>query len=363
MKILDRYIMRSFLTVFLSALGICTLLLVAVDLFTNLDSYAKNEVPFFAILRLTVLYIPDAVSLVISPAVIFSATLTLALIHSSNELIPIFCAGIPYIRVIIPMMAVGICVSMTTLAATEYIVIPSRVNRVEVQTEYTGSQTSKDNRNITFVDASGRFVLHAKRYDATRQRIMNMVLIERDGPGGRMTGRTSAGMAQWDETERRWILSDVSIQNFTEGDTVLSFHEDTLMSDILDIEPGLFSYLGTDIKNMDRKTALWYLDNMKGLDPYQWATAATDYYERAYSFLTPFILMIIACSMNYQYKKNVLLFSILTSIGIAIVFYVTQLVTLLLAKQYVISPLTGVFLPLGLMIALSSAFFLRVNRV
>lgn len=361
MKILDRYIIQSFLKVFLSALGICMLLLVAVDLFSNLDSYVKNEVPFFAIVRLTFLYMPEAASLVISPSVIFSATLTLALIHSSNELIPLFCAGIPYVRVIIPMLVTGLCISAVTWAGNEYLVIPSKVQRVEVQTEYTGSQASRDNRNITFVDASGRFVLHAKRYDAGRQRITDLIIVERDGQG-RMSGRTAARSAQWSE-DGHWLLSDVSVQDFTGGETVRSFQENELISNVLDIEPELFSYLSTDIKSMERSAALWYLDNMKDLDPRQWATAATDYYERAYSFLVPFILMLIACSMNYRYKKNVLLFSILTSIGIAIVFYVTQLVTLLLAKQYVISPLTGVFLPLGLMIVISGAFFLRTNRV
>ncbi len=74
MRLLDRYVLWSILKVTLVTLALCTLMLVGVDLFTNLDSYLQNDVSWGQILRMSGLYIPQAMLIVIGPAALFSTT-------------------------------------------------------------------------------------------------------------------------------------------------------------------------------------------------------------------------------------------------------------------------------------------------
>ncbi len=64
-------------------------------------------------------------------------------------------------------------------------------------------------------------------------------------------------------------------------------------------------------------------------------------------------MMVIACSMNYRFKKNVLFFSLICSICIAVVYYVIQMMTVMLADQGVIAPWLGILIPFAVILGLS----------
>ena len=64
---------------------------------------------------------------------------------------------------------------------------------------------------------------------------------------------------------------------------------------------------------------------------------------------------------NTKFKKNILLMSLLLSLSIAVSFYVTQMVTMILAKWEYISPLAGAWLPV-LIFTAGSIVILRYAR-
>jgi lipopolysaccharide export system permease protein len=63
--------------------------------------------------------------------------------------------------------------------------------------------------------------------------------------------------------------------------------------------------------------------------------------------------MVISVSMSYHFKKNVLLFSVIQSLSIAVVYYVGDMVFSIAAHQGAISPYAAVVLPLAITIILS----------
>jgi len=50
-----------------------------------------------------------------------------------------------------------------------------------------------------------------------------------------------------------------------------------------------------------------------------------------------------------------LLFSIITSLGLAVIYYVVQMVTLIMAKQAVIGPLWGMVIPMIVIVCIALA--------
>ena len=73
-------------------------------------------------------------------------------------------------------------------------------------------------------------------------------------------------------------------------------------------------------------------------------------------------MIVIACSITYRFKKNVLFFSLVGSICIAVVYFVVRMVTVMLSDQGVIAPILGTLIPFAAVIMVSlllRAFIIR----
>lgn len=346
MRLLDRYIAWSILKVAVVTLLLCTLMLVGVDLFSNLDNYLQNNVPWSRILMMSLLYVPESMLLALGPALLFSTTYFLSMLQANNEMISLLNAGIPYRRIIIPCMALAIVMSVGQFLFNETVAIRCSLRRDVLTNELFGQRSTYDNRNVTLSDLDGGFVIHASRYLSEERRILDVVLILRDDQG-KIHGRVDASRGDWDAERQRWIFKDATVYKIdSDGRTVESFHTAVYDELNVDLEPELFRNLSADIKTMELETAIRYLRRMKYLEPSQWAVSSTEFWERVLNCATPLILMLIACSINYKFKKNVLLFSIITSLCVAVVYYVVQMLTLIIAKQGVIPPIAGMLIPM-----------------
>ena len=134
-----------------------------------------------------------------------------------------------------------------------------------------------------------------------------------------------------------------------------------MLFESFDLEPSYFRNISSDILTMELASAVRYLDLIRLLNPKLWYKAATDFANRILSSRTPLVLIFIACTISYKYKKNVLLFSIITSLFIAVIYFVVQMVTLIMAKQGVIEPVWGMVIPMIVIvsIAISERLVLR----
>jgi len=361
MRLLNRHIISSVTKVELITLSLCTLMLVSVDLFMHLDSYVNSEVPGFTIFKLSLLYCPEALMFALAPSLLFSATYHLSQMQANNELISLYNAGIRYAKIIIPILLLGFCFSLFQFGFNELVAIPASQTKKVIQDELFGLRSTFDNRNITLSDPQGRFVVHASHYNDETKTISALVLVLQDEQG-RLQSRIDATSASWDEESRVWKLFDAVIHNLdTQKQNVDSRRENSIVIESFDLEPSYFRNISSDIKTMEISAALNYLQKIHILNPKLWYEAATDFATRILGSLIPLVMIFIACTINYRYKKNVLLFSIITSLFIAVIYYVVQMVTLIMAKQGVIEPIWGMVIPMIVIvsIAISERLVLR----
>ncbi|MDT4761474.1 LptF/LptG family permease [Sphaerochaeta sp. PS] len=353
MRLLDRHIVVSITKVGLVTLSLCTLMLVSVDLFMHLDSYVTGQLPSLTIFRLSLLYIPEALVFALAPSLLFAVTYHLSQMQANNELISLYNSGISYMRIILPILILGICFSLVQFGFNELLAIPSSKSRSVMQNELFGLKSTFDNRNITLSDPMGRFVVHASHYNDERKRISSLTLVVQDEVGS-IQSRIDATSATWDEKRLVWTLDDVTIHDLDKlANSVVSRREGSIVIPSFDLEPAFFRNISNDIKTMDLPSARTYLQRIRLLNPKLWYQAATDFAQRILGSLTPLVLVFIACTISYRYKKNVLLFSIITSLFIAVIYYVVQMVTLIVAKQGVIEPLWGMVIPMIVIVSIA----------
>lgn len=350
MKTLDRYIISSFLKTSLGTLAICTLLIVAVELFSSIDNYLTNNVPFPTILLLSVLGAPEYLMMVASVSFLFGSTFTLSQLESNNEMIMLLNAGFSYRRVCVPIVATALLATALLWCFSETVMIDATVRKDRMDTELFGMSGTRDNSDVSLSAVDGSYMINAGHYSEDTRRLHTVEVVRAEE--GRITTRLSASRADWDEGAASWVFTDGRVYETSSDGQVTSRFFDTLALDWVDLAPSMFRDQSRDIATMDRADATEYLRRIKAIDSEVWHVAATEYYSRLTAPLAVLVLTLISCLMNYRYKKNVFLFSIIQSLCTAVVYYVCQMVTTIMAEQAIIHPLVGVLAPIAAVLVL-----------
>ncbi|MCD5397506.1 LptF/LptG family permease, partial [candidate division NPL-UPA2 bacterium] len=125
MRILDRYLARSLLTVYLGALLTFISLYLVVDLFTNSDEWLQARMPVSLIIDYYLNLIPE-VFIIIGPVALLLAILFgLGTLAKNNELTAIKASGINLYRTILPLLILSFFISLFTLFVNEVVVPPA----------------------------------------------------------------------------------------------------------------------------------------------------------------------------------------------------------------------------------------------
>ena len=359
MRLLDRYVIMSVLKTAFVTLLIFALILAAVELFTKMDQIMDNPVPLSQLVTLIALSLPQYMLMVASIAFLFAVTYFLSMMTANNELIALLNSGISSMRIKLPLFFLAIVLTALGAVFQEKVVISSNALHESMEAELFGSSSTKDARNLVLEDQDG-FLIYTRRYVEETGEIQLPVLISHSD--GTLRGRVSADRAYYDEETGAWVFKDAWVYSIEDGN-VSARREGVWWDEDFDIPPRLFRNQNTSIETMDKETASEYLDQLSYTDHASWQENATDYYRRIFSPLSVFVLIFISLCMNYRFKKNILLFSVIQSLSIAVVYYVADMVFSIMGHQGAVSPIGAVFLPFAATIALSVVISLLERKL
>ena len=362
-RVMDRYTVVSILRIGIITSLLASLMLMGVDLFSNLDRYMSYNITFLHALSITLLYFPEAFLLAMGPSFLFAVTYHLSMLHANNEIMAILNAGVSFQRILRPVIICAVVLSALYFGFNELVAIPS-TNEKELKMQLvTDSTGSSDNHDIALSDMQSGYMVYASIYSDTNQTLFDVSLVE-SSPEGKLERRTDAHRAVYDPETGRWTFYDAYVYT-PAGDTrdgvdIRHFSEE--VNEVLLLEPQLFRNVSNEISKMSLRLARAYLARMKTLNPEEYAKLGTEYYKRLFSCLSPLIMIVIACSINYRFKKNVLFFSLVCSIAVAVVYFVVQMMTVMMADQGVIAPQLGTLIPFAVIILIATVMGLIMRR-
>ncbi len=126
MRIIDRYLLRQFISVFFICWCSLTGLYIVFDAFSNLDEFMHYAEKHGSLLGLMgsfyaykSIYFFDRTSAILA---MISAMFTVTWIQRHNELTALMAAGISRRRVVVPVIAAAICVSIASTANREILI-------------------------------------------------------------------------------------------------------------------------------------------------------------------------------------------------------------------------------------------------
>ncbi|MDR3171606.1 MAG: LptF/LptG family permease [Treponema sp.] len=341
--ILDRYLVRQFLPIFVVVAFMFVLLLSLIDLFANLWRYLNYEVPISQILKVCLYYLPKSFSYAIPISLLFAAAYTLGDLYSRNELTSIFSSGIPFWRFSSSLLVIGLVASLFSFYFEDILVIPTYKVKNDLSKTLLHQSRGEKNSDIVIKAKNGRLIYAVDYYDHVAL-ILNGISIIEQGEDGAFLSLVRAPRASW--TGTHWSLVNPLIYEWEEG--LLRAHtlDDT---DIYGESPDTFRRNAVNVEELSAHEAALLIDDLK-IAGLPFITAMADYYHR-YSFASvSFVVMILSISMGGRFRKNILLMSLLSSLVVTVVFYVMEMISMMMAKLGYIPPVLGAWFPVGIFV-------------
>lgn len=348
--LLDRMVLRSFLPVLIASTAFFVLSIQMVDLFGNLVRYLNAEASTAAILQVQLYYMPKSLSYALPVAILFSVAFTLGTFYSNNELISVFGSGISLYRFVAPLLFMGVLLSGFAFVFEEEVVIDTFRKKNELSRQLLNVTRSFSNTNVTVLDEGRKTIYFAEYYNDANSSLSQLTILERSPQGG-FVGRLDAPVARWNG--EHWNFDDPQYFLFREGGEALE--QATPEEGRYTADPENFRRSVRSVDEMPIEDAWRWIEQLRrsGL-PYR--EQLTDWYERIAFGFTPFIVTLISVSVGSRLRRNILLLSLLISLGLATVYYVAGMVGSLMASAAVVPPAAGawggvlVFAVLGILL-------------
>jgi lipopolysaccharide export system permease protein len=351
---LDKYILKAFLPVFGATTFMFVVLVCLIDLFANLVSFLSNEAVFSQILLVTAFYVPKALSFALPMSLLFSVAYSLGALYAKNELTSIIASGIPFWRLTASLMIIGAAASFFSFFWDDVMVVPSLKQKNELSRKLKHQAAAASMSDIVIKTEGGKRVYAIDYYDQDKLTLNGVNIIERDD-GGNLVKRIISPQASWNIDH--WVFSNPFLYQ-KEADRI----EIGMMPATTDYreQPDTFRRHAVDAAELPvREAGLLVKDLQDAGLPF--IEAQAEYYHRFSFSSVSFIVIILSISMGGRFRKNILLMSLLTSLIIAVVFYVMEMITMMLGRMGYIPPIVGAWFPVGFFI-LVGVFMVRYSK-
>lgn len=347
MSKLHAMLIRGVIPILFLALIFFCLSLELLELFQNLANYLTLNVPPNQIMQVAALYLPKTVSFALPLAILFSVSYTMGSLYSHNELISVFGSGVSLTAFTRPLLVLGLLLSALSFIFEETVVLPTYKAKNELSRNLLHQEVTTSNSNVSVLSAKGRVIYSISFFNDQNSTLSSVLIIIKD-PQGRIHKRVDAEWADWKET--RWILNKARVFTWDPKELeAVETYEEAYDDPILSEPPETFRRKTARIEELGFREAFTFVESLKSAGlPYK--DAETDFYQRFAFSLIPFVVILLSGAIGGRFKKNILLLSLINSLMLAVGYYVTQMITSLLAKMGYLPTIVGA----------SAAFFIAL---
>ncbi|MCR5046165.1 MAG: LptF/LptG family permease [Treponema sp.] len=344
------YIYRLFLPLFIGSMITFAFILELVDLMMNIWKYIFNFVPPAVVGTIMLNFLPKTFTWAVPLSVLFASCFMLSSLYSKNELTALFASGISLIRWSMPLIVFAAFMSVALFVFQDKVVVKTSLKYDELKTKALRQQKIQSNDNIVIISEDGKKVYKAEYYDDESRRIHQLFVVDRNEKRELNTIIYSP-MAYWNEEDGHWV-AEGGVQYTYEDGMLKSGSVNKVDEMELTEPPETFRNNTISVESATVEESKAYIRHLQkaGLP---FAESLSQYYNK---FSFPFVVLIVAflsIGISGKSQRNVFVISLTLSLGMAVLFYITQMITMLMAKFGMLPPLVGAWAPVVIFIGIS----------
>lgn len=317
MRILDRYILKKFITTFIFTLLILIPIAVAIDIAENIDKFlAQPDLTAFDIIdqyyKNFVIYYANT----FMPLALFIAVILFTSKLSTNsEIVAMSNARISFVRFLYPYFVGATLITIIALAMNHYVVPTSSKERKAIEKKFRNKKKLTDDFVLDFsLQLNENSYMYIKSFNFKYNNGSYFSILNYDGV--ELKERLNADNLRWNEKDSSFRLSRYTYRKVLPGkDSIFTgMNLDTTFA----FTPKDMMYKSTIAQEMPTPELVSFIDiskerGVKNLNAY-----LVEYYKRTSLPIASYILTIIAVALAYKKKRGGL--GVNLAIGISIMF-------------------------------------------
>ena len=217
--ILDRYIIKKFLSTFFVAIMLIIAIILIFDLSEKLGKFMENQIPIKKIIvDYYFSFIPFFANIFMSLFVFISIIFFTSKMAGKSEIIAILSSGVSFYRILFPYFITALLLASLSFVLGSFIIPPANKVRIEFENEYIYYRPNTETRNVHKQVSKGIFI-YVKFFDVVND-IGHIFTIEKF-EGSELVSKMYADNIFWDEDKQTWKANNYWIRDYEEKTDVL----------------------------------------------------------------------------------------------------------------------------------------------
>ncbi len=344
MRILDRYILKSVISIFLSCIFVFLFLYVIIDLLSNLEEILKQQVNLGLLIRYYLSYLPVMFVQVSPFACLLSTVYTFGKLNHNNEIIAMRSSGLSIFEITRDVLIFGFLISLLVFWVSDRFLPGALAENQRIKTQMDeGIKKSKPRRiemitNLTMYGLKNRLFFISKFFPAAKT-MEGITILEHDEHQN-LTKKIVASKGVYQDG--LWRFYQCITYNFDQNGQVVEepvYFEEEIMT---------IAETPRDFASLRQKPELM---DIREMQDYIWRISKSgattvirnlkvDLYQRFTMPFTSIIIMLLGIPFSLLMRKRA---TGMSSIGVSIIvgflYYILDAVCLAVGKSGLIMPL------------------------
>ncbi len=340
MKIIDRYMAKSFLSSFLWCLFVFVIMAVIIDIFSFIDDIVTYNIPFGSVIAFYFYYVPTIFVQIMPMAALLSTIYVLSGLNKNNEIIAMKSSGVSLWRILTPLLVLGFLISVFTFMISDRVIpltskISQMIRREELEKRKDSDKQLKVIKNVAIYGTGNRIVF-ARSYNTAEKKLSDIIIHEHDTDEN-LVLKITANNAIW--TGNDWKFIKVITYKVDNAGKMLGppiFYNEKIIP--LKERPRDFANKELKAEFMSYKELHSYIKNFLGSGIKITRNLLVDLnYKIAFPFISLIIIMVAAPFALLTMRGGVMV-GIGMSIVIGLLYYAIIAISLALGKAGILPP-------------------------
>jgi lipopolysaccharide export system permease protein len=342
MRILDRYILKSILSLFFACIFVFLFLYVIIDVLSNLEELLKQQTSLSLLIKYYLSYLPIMFMQIAPFACLLSTLYTFGKLSHDNEVIAMRSSGLSIYQITKTAIVFGFLVSLFVFWLNDKF-IPQTLSftqKIKSQMEQGVKKEKKQETiyNLTMYGAKNR-LFFINKFLTTKNIMEGIVILEHDEQQN-ITKKIIANKGIYEDNY--WKFYRCITYNFDPNGQITQ-EPQYLEEEIMDIPEAPYDF----ISQRQRPEFM----TIAQLDDYIWKLSKSgasaivrnfkvDFYQRFTSPFTSVIIILLAVPFSFIKKRRATgLSSIGLSIMVGFLYYILEAISIALGKTGMLTPI------------------------
>lgn len=362
MKIIDRYLLRTFLVPFFYCLTAFMMIYVIFDLFENLNDFVEGKTPLMLVVKYYLILFPSVMIRIVPISLLLAVLYSLSSLTKNNELTAMRASGISIIRLMVPFLGVGLVCTLVVGLVHETIGPKAaywcyNFVREQGRNDPAAVYIKQD---IAIKHQGTRRIWLVGEFDIRDYKMKQIEVIQQREDTSDAK-KIRAKEAQW--LDGRWWFRDLVEQVYDQDGNPMGPPRFALTEEMEDLTetPSLFLNEFKDPEYLSSLELVEYLETHQHREKVALARIEADLHSRLAMPWTCFIVTLLGIPFGSQTGRKGAFLGVALSIGLFFSYYVLVNVGLGVAKNMLVPAVVGGWLPNLIFLAIGLVMVYRMR--